>query len=97
MANLKMRQGYNLIGHATQILTDGEGYRFQLETITTQGEPIPLSHNPITGQVRWDEEDPFGSDYDATTLFVTLVTASLDDDGQPDMTMDRVVTTISIA
>lgn len=77
---------YRQLGYMTVVEGD-----FQYEVITTLHNPYPMV-TQSDGKPAWGEEDAEGVD---GHVYLTVVTASLDSEGVPDMTEDRVTMDLS--
>lgn len=88
MQGFEARGEWTLLGMAVQTL-DAPGGKVQVETFYTRGQPYPMVH----GKAGWPVEDPRPED--EYEMFMTIVVASLDEDGQPDLTIDRKVMTLN--
>jgi hypothetical protein len=86
MRDFEDRGSYELLDlHTVEV--DAGGYRAQIQTFITKGQPFPMVNNVTTGRPGWPQSDP--QPEDESSIFMTVITASLDENGEPDMTLDR--------
>lgn len=88
MQGFEARGEWKLVSATLErVMVNGDSV--QIETFITTGQPYPM----LASREGWPVEDPHPED--EHEIFMTVVVASLDEDGQTDLTIDRKVMTLN--